>query len=276
MRLNTPEVFEAAERNTPKIDVEIAGNKLRHEIVDLLEGNDNVGIELGVARGIYSRRMIESGKFRLFFGVDVYGDMHDTREYKKALKHVGLDSNYKLLRMTFEEALDLFEDQYFDFIYIDGFAHTGEEGGQSLVDWYRKLKIGGMFAGDDYDENWPLVKWAVNDFAHKLDTTLQVTGGTEDAAFSSYPTWFLKKQAHIDIVPDKALVAIGQEEKERIHNLRMEQIRLKAEEKARKQQAQADAAAASSPTAGKAAPSKGRGTGKTGFMRKLADVFRKT
>ena len=43
--------------------------------------------------------------------------------------------------MTFDDAIDLFEDQFFDFIYIDGFAHTGEEGGETLIKWYRKLKV---------------------------------------------------------------------------------------------------------------------------------------
>jgi hypothetical protein len=34
--------------------------------------------------------------------------------------------------MSFDDALDIFDDEFFDFIYIDGFAHTGEEGGNQL------------------------------------------------------------------------------------------------------------------------------------------------
>lgn len=44
------------------------------------------------------------------------------------------------------------------FIYVDGYAHTGEDRGKTLFDWYPKLKIGGLMAGDDYHDDWPLVK----------------------------------------------------------------------------------------------------------------------
>ncbi|MDC1120300.1 hypothetical protein OAT72_00365 [Alphaproteobacteria bacterium] len=60
--------------------------------------------------------------------------MSYTDEYKSAIKLVGLDSNYTLLRMSCDEALDLFDDNYFDFIYFDGYAHKGEEGGKKFSD----------------------------------------------------------------------------------------------------------------------------------------------
>ena len=63
--------------------------------------------ELGVAAGEYSSKMAGSGKFSTFWGVDMYADTHDTAQYKQALLNVGIDKNYKLLRMTFDEALDL-------------------------------------------------------------------------------------------------------------------------------------------------------------------------
>ena len=64
--------------------------------------------------------MVDSGKFSNFYGVDMYADTHDTEEYKSALLTVGLLKKYKLFRMTFDDAIDLFEDASFDFIYIDG------------------------------------------------------------------------------------------------------------------------------------------------------------
>ena len=36
----------------------------RHDIVNLPQGNANIGVELGVAKGIFSMRMIESGGLR--------------------------------------------------------------------------------------------------------------------------------------------------------------------------------------------------------------------
>ena len=149
------------------------------------------GFELGPERRRKQprrdRRMLRSGKFARYFGVDRYSDLHDTQEYKAALKRIGLSAPCHVLRMTFAEALDLFEDEYFDFIYIDGFAHTGEEGGRTLYGWYRTLKVGGVMAGDDYHPDWPLVMWAVNDFAARTGEPLFCTELTERIAYCNYP-----------------------------------------------------------------------------------------
>ena len=168
---------------------------MRHDITNHLKQN-SVGIELGVAKGIYSFRMVNgSHKFRWYYGVDMYADdNHDTEQYKEALKLVGLESPYTLLRMTFDEALDLFEDEYFDFIYVDGFAHTGEEGGKTFDNWWPKLKKGGMFAGDDYHERWPLVVENVNKFCKKKGLEPTVTTMVEDKEYCYYPTWFVFKE----------------------------------------------------------------------------------
>ncbi|MDR1969332.1 MAG: class I SAM-dependent methyltransferase [Burkholderiaceae bacterium] len=214
----------------PKIEIAKTAGLRRHEIVNQLIGNQNTGIELGVATGLLSKRFVESGKFKSLFGVDVYGDVHDTEEYKNAIKLIGIDSNHKILRLTFDDALGLFPDEYFDFIYVDGFAHTGEEGGKTLVDWYGKLKIGGIMSGDDYHEDWPLVIWAVNHFASQLDVQITLTDLVMDESYSKYPSWFFIKQNSFNphTAPlDPRLVEIAQKEKTRIHNLRTSTSSLK-------------------------------------------------
>lgn len=166
----------------------------RFSIVNLLEGSDNVGIELGVAAGGFSARMVQSGTFRKAFGVDLYSDHHDLKEYKIALKTIGLEENYSLLKMSFDDALDLFPDQFFDFIYIDGYAHTGEQGGKVFFDWLSKLKPGGILAGDDYDDRWPLVKEAVHYFVEQLGAKLHVTDPSKVSTnvFDASPSWFIR------------------------------------------------------------------------------------
>ncbi|WP_410503912.1 class I SAM-dependent methyltransferase [Flavobacterium sp. XN-5] len=135
---------------------------------------------------------------------------------------MGLDVvNYRLLRMTFEEAYDIFDDNYFDFIYIDGYAHKGEEGGKTIIDWYKKLKVGGILAGDDYHDDWPLVKWAVNDFVLKLGAKLSVTDGQEDDSYCWFPTWYLRKEKYVFIEPNIELIDIAIKEKNRIKNKRI-------------------------------------------------------
>jgi len=216
--MNLKRVFTDAIKKTPDIKINEAVGWFRHDVVKLLEGTNNIGIELGVAKGIYAKRMIDSNKFQRFYGVDAYGDTHDTEEYCAALKHIGFqDPRYCLLRMDFDSAVGLFDDNHFDFIYVDGFAHTGEEGGKTLVDWVKKLKIGGVLAGDDYHNDWPLVKWAVNDFAKKLDVALSVTKQIEDGDYSKYPTWFIRKTSEKAVEVDRVLYQIAMKEKKRIH-----------------------------------------------------------
>jgi SAM-dependent methyltransferase len=208
----------------PKVKVVQKNGWHRHDIVKQLHGSKNIGIELGVATGIYAKRMIESNKFQRFYGVDVYGDTHDTEEYLAALKYIGHQNPiYSLLRMDFDNALDLFDDNYFDFIYIDGYAHTGEEGGRAIVEWMKKLKHGGILAGDDYHNDWPLVKWAVNDIVKQLDTELYVTTEVEKTGYCHYPSWFICKNNDIELQVNPDLYHIAMTEKIRIHNKRMVQ-----------------------------------------------------
>lgn len=208
----------------PKVETNTAADLHRHDVASYLDGTGNIGIELGVASGRLTQCLLQTRKFRMLFGVDTYADIHDTNEYKDAIKNIGIDANHKLLRLTFEDALDIFPDEYFDFIYVDGFAHTGEEGGQTLVDWYSKLKIGGIMSGDDYHEDWPLVMWAVNHFASQVGAKINLTGQTQSERYSQYPTWFFKKERKFDpeTAPlDLRLVHIAKMERKRIHRLRM-------------------------------------------------------
>ncbi len=177
--------------------IKILSGFQRHDVVKLLPGNDNVGVELGVAEGVFSSRMVASGKFRCFFGVDMYADTHDTAQYKRALRATGLQGPYKLLRMRFDEAIELFDDASLDFVYVDGYAHGGEEGGETLFDWFSKVKVGGVIAGDDYAPAWPLVVEAVDEFARQLDAELLVTERIEpDNPYCRYPSWAIIKTEH--------------------------------------------------------------------------------
>jgi len=141
---------------------EILEGKNRYDLIKLLDKNNLIGIELGVAGGLFSKNMIDTGKFKTFFGIDKYSDHHDIEQYKSAIKYVGLLENYKLLKLDFDDAIDMFDDQYFDFIYIDGYAHNGQKGGETICKWIKKVKPGGLLCGDDYDKKFPLTLEAVN------------------------------------------------------------------------------------------------------------------
>jgi hypothetical protein len=98
-----------------------------------------------------------------------------------------------ILRLTFEHAISFFQDGHFDLVYIDGYAHTGQEGGETIEAWYRKVAPGGMLAGHDYDlARWPLTYHNVNLFANRHNLTVLVTGVCEDG----YASWAI-------MVPDE-------------------------------------------------------------------------
>jgi hypothetical protein len=189
--MHSHDLRNALRRLIPPAEVRVLPGTSRFDVVAPLPATGNAGIELGVAAGSFSAAMVRSGRFARFWGVDVYGDGHNTAEYKKALLAVGLEADYRLLRMTFDQALDLFPEQSFDFIYCDGYAHTGEEGGRTIADWYTRLKPGGVMAGDDYDaETWPLVVWAAHHAARQIGATIFVTDQTSDAAYNRYRSWY--------------------------------------------------------------------------------------
>lgn len=202
---------------TSRPSIQVLPNSHRHDVLDLLGGSANVGVELGVAEGVFSQRMMESGKFSDVFGVDMYADSHDVRQYKSTLRKLGLRSGYKLLRMRFDEALGLFEDASLDFVYIDGYAHGGEEGGETIFNWYAKVKVGGLIAGDDYHGDWPLVCEAVNEFASQLGESILLTELTEPGnPYCRYPRWAIQKRRELDLSMPLELIGRGKRENARI------------------------------------------------------------
>lgn len=186
--------------NLDNIRAEVARFSRRYDIASLL-AKDGLGIELGVAEGFFSRKILELSELRYLYSVDMYaGDRgHGVDQYKRALHQLDpfRDRN-TILRMRFDEAVDLFPEEYFDFIYVDGYAHTGEESGNTFFDWYSKLKVGGIIAGDDYDAvAWPGVVSSVNQFANLANIEVMVVNVSEEARnenmWSRHATWLAVK-----------------------------------------------------------------------------------
>jgi hypothetical protein len=172
-----------------------AGFTQRDDVATLIPAG-GVGVELGVAAGDFSNRILERSEIGYLFSIDMWaGDRgHDVSQYKEAIRllHPHRTRN-TCLRMRFEDALDLFNDEGLDFIYVDGYAHTGEDNGGTFSDWYPKLRVGGIIAGDDYHSDWPLVMKAVDDFVATNGLTLHVIECSEESWNSRYPTWFAMK-----------------------------------------------------------------------------------
>jgi hypothetical protein len=174
----------------------IANFKRRADIAQIIPPG-GIGVELGVAEGGFSERLLKHSPLAYLYSIDMWaGDRgHDIEQHRAAFRKLDpFRSRSTILKMRFDEALCLFPDGYFDFIYIDGYAHTGEENGQTFRDWYPKLKSGGIFAGDDYSPAWPLVVAEVDKFVAAQDLKLYVIPcEPEEDWASKYPTWFVHK-----------------------------------------------------------------------------------
>jgi Methyltransferase domain len=165
----------------------------RRDILNIVRPN-GVGIELGVAEGHFSEEILESSSLKHLFSVDMYkGDRgHDNRQYMQAVQRLSpYQSRNTLIKLKFEEAINLFPDEYFDFIYIDGYAHTGEEGGKTMHDWFCKLKFGGVISGHDY--SFSLVRDSVDKFSEAFGLQIHVVDDKSAGWNCSAASWFAIK-----------------------------------------------------------------------------------
>lgn len=168
----------------------------RYDVARLVRPG-GIGVELGVATGVFSQRVLERSQLKFLYSIDMYaGDRgHDVNQYKQAISRLDpyRDRN-AVWRMRFDEAVDMFPDGHLDFIYVDGYAHTGEEEGDTFRGWWPKLRPGGIFAGDDYHPDWPLVIEQVDRFmaAHGLKPFI-IDAAPDGQPHSLYPTWFVQK-----------------------------------------------------------------------------------
>ena len=166
----------------------------RIEFLNLLpEGG--TGLELGVAGGKYSRAMCDKSYLSKIYGIDRYTDHHDEAEMLSMLNlledQIAI-GRYTFLRGSFESHLNSFNDETFDFIYIDGYACTGQDNGKTLDDWFCKLKPGGIFAGHDYHKKWRKTVNVVNAFANKNNLKLRILEDLEKDY--DFPSWYMFKQ----------------------------------------------------------------------------------
>jgi hypothetical protein len=159
----------------------------RAQLVDSLPAGSLV-IELGVAAGAFAEEMLTRNPGIRYLGIDRWSDHHNIAEMLQAADRVRPFQTPHFITGTFARAVAGIDDASAALIYIDGYAHTGQERGQTLRDWWPKLKPGGIFAGHDYDAHeYPQTVEAVDDFVreHRLD--LQLTGET------SLPSWWMIK-----------------------------------------------------------------------------------
>lgn len=154
-----------------------------HEL--LAKHGVKIGAELGVASGVYSKYLTENHTFVEYYGIDKWNDHHNEKEKNSVFEYFKEKKNVKIMHMSFDDALALFPDNYFDFIYIDGYAHTGQNDGQTIRNWYNKLKKGGIYSGHDYcEKTWPKTYYQVNKIVHdELGYEVQKTSEPRESSW---------------------------------------------------------------------------------------------
>lgn len=82
--------------------------------------------------------------------------------------------NIQLITKTSDDAILDFNDEVFDFIYIDG-IHQYENVKQDIINYLPKVKKGGVIGGHDYGGVWTGVKQAVDEMFGKPDKVFKDT-----------------------------------------------------------------------------------------------------
>ena len=157
----------------------------------------SVGAEIGVHEGDFSRRILRLTRPRRLHLIDPWR-YQDSEVYAESLyggrlggDQARMDARYEAVGRRFRreveagqvdirrqrsaDACDAFEDEYFDWIYVDG-DHRREQVLRDLVLYLPKVKPGGWITGDDYgDGGWwgDGVRKAVDEFVARVGCALE-------------------------------------------------------------------------------------------------------
>ena len=181
----------------------------RTDLLRLLP-KDGVVAEIGVAEGAFSKTILENAKPRHLHLIDPW-QFQEIEEYQADPNNVSDTQNdgrfrYVAERFTEEmeaglvtlhrrlsgDAVNSFEDGYFDWIYLDG-SHTYQNVVEDLDNYDAKIKADGFILGHDYTNhieakkmNFGVVE-AVNEFVNDKGYEFLILTNEE------YPTYVLAK-----------------------------------------------------------------------------------
>lgn len=188
----------------PRRQCEVRGIN-RHIMADVLAELDfKVGVEVGVAQGWHAEILCQANPQAKLYAVDIWGrytgyvEYHDRidkyyREAQERLKPY----NCELVKKFSNEASQDFADYSLDFVYIDA-AHDFMSVAVDLGSWARKVRIGGIVFGHDYNRGIRTggvlygVKDAVGAFAYSfgVDPLLILKNDVQDPKFNmDSPGW---------------------------------------------------------------------------------------
>lgn len=160
-------------------------------------GKDLIGFEIGVFKGENARNMLNFMRIKKLYLIDsyhIYTEEGRTRNYNhKDIYDIAMSNLKKHLdngKVEFiidksNETSMVFNDNYFDFGYIDG-NHTYEFVKKDIELYFPKIKPGGVLGGHDFMlRRYPGVCKAVSDFI--IDNDIEIH-------FSQDSDWWIVKK----------------------------------------------------------------------------------
>jgi hypothetical protein len=165
----------------------------RESIPELLNTN-SVGCEVGIFEGDFSQVLVDSGKFKKLYLVDIFSGVasnfnktyNDASCLEQKNKDRFLSKNF--VEIIKRDSISYFRsipDNFFDFIYIDT-IHSYEQTTLELYECHRTIKNNGFICGHDYCLQFNGVIKAVKEFCLKYNYEPIIT--TE----KDYPSFIIK------------------------------------------------------------------------------------
>ena len=153
-------------------------------LVELLKDkNDILGIEIGCDEAVTTEYLLNSLPNLTLHSIDPYTEYRDWNGsivrgrddvYELAMNKLQKFGNrFTLHKKDSSIIFDEFEDEFLDFIFIDG-IHTYEGVMSDCQKYYSKVKPGGIFSGHDF-HMISQVNTAVNEFAQKMNKEIMTT-----------------------------------------------------------------------------------------------------
>ncbi len=144
----------------------------------ILHFNIATFLEVGVRDGMFGRELLSQNANLKYIGIDNDDSSNNLRNFLS-----DYHDRCTFIKDTSPSCAAKFDDGSLDCVYLDD-CHTFEHVTAELPIWYKKVKIGGIFAGHDFlncnitHEGSFGVMQAVLDFTERYDIQFYVTGCT--------------------------------------------------------------------------------------------------
>lgn len=152
----------------------------RIEYVSSLVKPGDVGAKVGVRMGNFAYHALLPTEPSQLYLIDPWEVFNDYM-YEKVSRMFAPCENVEILRMKPEDAVTLFPDEHFDYVYVDG-EHSYEAVMSDLSNYLPKVKVGGYLIGDKLGSSG--VGPAVQQFLMmhpgellRMEESLEKTGG---------------------------------------------------------------------------------------------------